>query len=36
MLTKSSGGAGGLGDRVVEDDGNMCRDREGGVADMLL
>jgi hypothetical protein len=36
MLTKSSGGTRGLGDRVVEDDSNMCRDHEGGVADMLL
>ena len=33
---KSSGGAGGLGDRAVDDDGGPCRDCGGGVADMLL
>ena len=32
-LTKASGGAGGLGDRIVEDDGDTCRDCGGGVAD---
>ena len=31
-LTKSSEGARGLGDRVVEDDVDMCRPRAGGVA----
>ena len=35
-LTKSSGGAGGLGDRAVEDDGDTCRESGGGIADMLL
>jgi len=34
-LTKSSRGAGGLGDRVVEDDSDMCRE-SGGVEDTLL
>ena len=31
-LTKSSEGARGLGDRVVEDDVDMCRPRARGVA----
>jgi hypothetical protein len=35
-LTKLSGGAGGLGDRVVKDDGDTCRESGGGVADTLL
>ena len=35
-LTKSSRGARGLGDEVVEDDGDTCQDRGGGIADMLL
>ena len=35
-LAKSSGGARGLGGQAVEDDGHTCRDRGGGVADMLL
>jgi len=35
-LIKSSEGARGLSDQAVEDDGDMCRDRGGGVADMLL
>ena len=34
--TKSSGGVGGLGDWVIEDDGDACRDRGGGIADTLL
>ena len=33
MLTKSSMGAGGLGDRAIKDDGDTCRDSRGGVAD---
>jgi hypothetical protein len=32
-LTKSSGR--GLGDRVIEDDGDMCRDHGGDIADTL-
>ena len=36
MLTKSSGGARGLGDQTIKDDSDMCRDRGGGVADTLL
>ena len=35
-LTKLSRDAGGLGDRAVEDDGDTCQDRGGGVADILL
>ena len=35
-LTKSSGDTRGLGDQVVEDNGDTCRDRGGGVADTLL
>jgi len=35
-LTKSSGGARGLGDRAVKDNTDTCRDRGGGVADTLL
>ena len=35
-LIKSSEGARGLSDQAVEDDGDMCRDRGGVVADMLL
>jgi hypothetical protein len=31
VLTMSSRGARGLGDRVVEDDDDTCRDRGGGV-----
>ena len=36
MLTKSSGGAGGLGDWEVEDDGDMCQESGGGIVDTLL
>jgi hypothetical protein len=36
VLTKSSGGTRGLGDRTVEDDGDTCRDCGGGVVDTLL
>jgi hypothetical protein len=36
MMTKSSGGARGLGDQVIENDRDMCRDRGGGIADTLL
>ena len=36
MLTKSSGGVGELGDRVVEDDGDMCQDHGGGIVDTHL
>jgi hypothetical protein len=35
-LTKSSGGARGLGDQTVEDDDDTCRDCGGGIADALL
>jgi hypothetical protein len=35
-LTKSSKGAREHGDQVVEDDGDTCRDRGGGIADTLL
>jgi len=35
-LTKSSRGARGLGDHAVKDDSDTCRDRGGGIADMLL
>jgi hypothetical protein len=35
-LTKSSGGAGGLGDRAVGDDSDMCQETRGGVVDTLL
>jgi hypothetical protein len=31
-LTKSSGGTRGLDDRVVEDDGDTCRHRGGGIS----
>jgi hypothetical protein len=35
QLTKSSGGTRRLGDWAVEDDGDTCRDRRGGVTDLL-
>lgn len=36
QLTKSSRGAGGLGNKVVKDDSDTCRDYGGDVADTLL
>jgi hypothetical protein len=36
QLTKSSEGAGGLGDRVVEDNEDMCRESGGGIVNMHL
>jgi hypothetical protein len=36
VLTKSSRGAGGLGDRAIEDDGDTCQESGGGIADTLL
>jgi hypothetical protein len=35
-LTKSSKGAGRLGDRAIEDDSDTCRNRGGGIVDTLL
>jgi hypothetical protein len=36
QLTKLTGGARGLSDQTVENDGDTCRDRGGGIVDMPL